>query len=79
MLFLADDKCDQDIVDLSKVHLSVDVFEKYLFSQHEYFDSLMVEEVNLEDIVRLYEKDYIFKVYEEVVNTKDVLVNNVGN
>lgn len=67
-----DDKYAQDIINLSKVRSSFEVFIQDPLSQHEFFDGEIVKEVV--DVVNLDEKDHVFKLYEEVL-MKDNIVN----
>lgn len=87
MHILNDDKGAHDIANLSKVHLSVEVFMQHPPSQLEFFVGPINEEVmdvvNLQEIVNLDEDDHLSKLYEELVtkvqkievNMKDNSVN----
>lgn len=55
MFILANEKGVQDIVDLSKIYLIVEVFAQNPFSQFEFFDSPVVEDINLKEVAILNE------------------------
>lgn len=68
MYIFTDDKGPLDVVDLYKVHLSVDVYIQHPISQPEFYDGPLKQgELNPENIANLKEEDFLSKLYEKVV------------
>lgn len=71
MFTLSDDTSAQEIVDLTKVHMSVHMYVQHWVSQPDYYDDPIEDETTKSaDVVILDEEDVIAKLVDEVANGK---------